>query len=1117
MSTLMRRSLLGAVLGLVFLPGLAMSDSRGPGPGQPLDEKELEALQKDIARFEEATNDYRGTVRHIVQREYSDKRKALMSRYQSSLDAEDKAEKSRRAAAIVLFENFLGKYANDDRWTPDAMFRLAELYFERSQEEYLLASQAANASGAQVTPDFNKTVEIYRQLIQKFPDYRLVDGAYYLMSYCLGEMAREAEALQIMRALVCANHYKAGDPPPAPAPSKGRGAKFEDVYADCEPVKKDSRFLPEGWTRVGETHFDNSELDQAISAYGKVLKFPDSAYYDKALYKQAWSYYRADNYPEAIKRFDDLVVFSDKKKAESGQEGSDLRTEAVQYLGVSFAEKDWNGDSIDDPETGLERAEKFYRGREKEPHVREIFAKLGDIYFDQTEFPRAIAVYKRTLEKWPYDPANPKLQDRVVMAFERQRDFQRALVEREVLAKKYLKGGEWYKKNQDNKEAIDTAMELAELALVSTAVNHHKAAQDLKKMIAATKKPTPQQLEQVGKEYAYAAQAYEKYLEAYPNSKNTYEYSYSYAETLYYSGRFLDAAHAYEKVRDSNLDNKYAEDSAFNAVKAYEAYLSLQRQAGKFPEPPMPEVGKVTMPLKPLDIPEPVAALQKAYEAFTERVPSSGRIPTMTYKVAETDYRYLHWDTARPKLEAVLEKYCKDGDIGANAGNALKVSYTIENDLDKLGAFVDRLQKLNCGTTTTAQKNQEENKKLGLGVKFKKADKLFEEKKYEEAAALYVQIVDSDPKNPDADKALNNAAVSYENVKRFTAATRMYERIVQEYPTSKFVDDALFRTAVSYQKGFEFDKAVVSYLRLAEDKTFASSTHHNDSLYNAAVILENDQNYAKAAELFKRYAKEPSIKREDASEAFFRVAMIYIKMKDADKTISTLKEYIKNYGQDTKGSQRVLESYFKMAEAWESKRDKPTANDLYRKIVSLGGSAAPASDQAEYPAHAAFILTEQKLVELQKLKLQGGKEFEASFKKLTKESKAMSEEYSKILGYKRATWMLAAYFRIGYVYELISKSLAATLQLPCPSEIKRKFKQEGCDVYMQELQNAIEKQLGPIDEEVVKRYAATIEQAGKLGASNEWTKLARSRANAYNPEKFPMVKDERVELQMDYP
>jgi cellulose synthase operon protein C len=1103
----LQHGVLGAAL---LLPLVVGAD--GP-PTQSVDPvKELDGIQQEIARFEEASKDFKGTVKHVVQQEYVEKRRQVMGRYQAQIEKEESDEKVRRVSAITLFETFLQKYPNDERWTPDAMFRLAELYFEKSNDEYLAATAQANSSGAQVTPDYQRTIDLYKDLIGRFPQYRLVDGAYYLLGWCLGEMNKEGEALQAMRALVCINKYKPLDPPAPLEPSKGKsvkGLKGDDRYATCEPVKKDSRFLPEAWTRVGEFHFDNSELEGAIAAYQRVLAFPDSAYFDKALYKLAWSYYRADDYPEAIKRFDELVVFSDKKKAESGAEGSDLRVEAVQYLGISFAEKDWDGDGNEDPVSGLDRLDKFYRGRENEAHVREIYAKLGDIYFDETEYFHAIEVYKRALAKWPYDPANPKLQDRVVMAFERQRDFTNALKEREVLAHNYTKGTEWYKKNRDNKEAIDTAADLAELALVSAAVNHHKAAQDLKKLLAAQKKPDVTMLEKISKEYAQAAEAYEKYLEQYPRSKNTYEYSYAYAETLYYSGRFLDAAAQYEKVRDSNLDNKYAEDSAFNAVKSYEKYMELQTAAGKYKEPPLPADGKIAVPVTPMQIPDPVARMQKAYDVFAQRVPNSGRVPTMSYKAAEIYYRYLHWDEARPRLEAIIGKYCKD-DMGANAGNAILVSYTIEKNLDKIEEWANRLKTANCGSAAVAMKNQADLTKLGLGVKFQKADKLFNDKQYEAAASLYVQIVDSDPKNEDADKALNNAAVAYENVKRFAAATKLYERIVNEYPTSKFVDDALFRTAVSYQKAFEFDKAVVSYLRLAQDSRFAGSSHRTDAIFNSAVILENNQDYPRAAELFQKYANDKSVKREDQSEAYFRSALIFEKMKDWDKAIKTFNAYVKAYGTDPKGSTRNLEAYFRSAQAHEQKKDHRSAEDLYRKIVNAGSAVSPASEQAEYPAHAAFILTELKLPQVEKAAIKGGgKQLAASVQNFKTKVQELVADYNKVIGFRRASWTLAAYFRTGYLYETFSKALLAA---PCPPEVK-KLGAEACDIY----RDQIEQTVAGVDEEAVKRYGVTLQKAGELGVSNSWTKLARTRANAYKPDLFPMVKDERIDMQMENP
>ena len=484
----------------------------------------------------------------------------------------------------------------------------------------------------------------------------------------------------------------------------------------------------------------------------------------------------------------------------------------------------------------------------------------------------------------------------------------------------------------------------------------------------------------------------------------------------------------------------------------------------------------------------------------------SGRVPTMAYKSAELDLRFLHWDTARPRMEQLVEKYCKEGDIGANAGNAIIVSYTVENNLDKLETWANKLKNQGCGSKELAAKNTAELGKLSLGIKFKRADQLFADQKFEEAAQLYVQIVDADPKGDDSDKALNNAAVSYENVKRFAAATRLYERIVAEYPDSKFVDDALFRTAVSYQKGFEFDKAVVSYQRLAEDKRFANSTHRTDSVYNAAVILENDQNYAKAAELFRRYAADKSVKRDDQAEAFYRMARIYEKMKQPDQTIKAMNDYIKNYGSDPKASQRNLEAMFKIAQAYEAKKDRDSAEKQYKKIVLAGANVAPASEPAEFAAHASFILTEERLPPIEKAKISGGGkklgDSIASFKKSVTDTVG---EYNKILGYKRANWTLAAYFRTGYLFELFSKALLAA---PCPPEVK-KLGPEGCDVYREQIEQAV----ASVDEEAVKRYGVTLEQAGKLGVSNEWTKLARLRANQYKPDVFPMVKDERIGME----
>ena len=135
-----------------------------------------------------------------------------------------------------MFEAFLLKYPNDKRWTPDAMFRLAELYYEKSAEEYLDADEAykkaLDGPNPPDTPpprvDYTKTINLYRRLLTEFPSYRLLDAAYYLLGFCLGEMGEEQQAKQALLALVCANKYKPLDPPvqlPKPDRKSGDGRR----------------------------------------------------------------------------------------------------------------------------------------------------------------------------------------------------------------------------------------------------------------------------------------------------------------------------------------------------------------------------------------------------------------------------------------------------------------------------------------------------------------------------------------------------------------------------------------------------------------------------------------------------------------------------------------------------------------------------------------------------------------------------------------------------------------------------------------------------------------------------------------------------------------------------
>lgn len=1073
-------------------------------------------IAEDFKRYVETARTMREALTELAREGFGRRREQLKASYASRIQEEEKEEKARRTQAIAQFEQFLVTYPQKPRFTPDALFRLAELYFERSSEDFIAAVK--QRSGGEISPDgvesggalpdFSASVALYQRLLRDYPEYRNSDGATYLLGYCLGEMGREAEARQAFLGLVCRNKFAPLD---APAPALGKKAT-KHPYEGCQPLRPGSRLLAETWTRIGENHFDRAELDAAIFAYSQVLTEPESPLFDKALYKLAWSHYRADRFSDAVKRFDELVVLADQKKIVSNtgeRSGSTLRGEAIQYLALSFAERDWDGDGRDDAEPGLQRAEKFFRGRMLEPHVREVFQRMGDVLFDRTDYQRAAEVYKRTITLWPDAPENPKLQERVVLAFERQRNFEQALREREALAQRFAEGSEWFDRNRNNPDALKTAQELADAALMNAVFRRHESAQKLREQVQASKKPDPKLAAQAVDEYRRAAESYEAYLRSHPRDKNAYEYRYYLAESLFYGQRFPESAVAYEEVRDADPQGKYLEDAAYGAVKAREeAVAALYKQGGASGgEPPLPAVGKVQPPVTPMPLPDEVAKLQAAYDRYVALLPTSQKAALLSYKAAEIDFRYLRFAQARPRFADILAKHCKD-ERAVDAGNALLVSYTIESDLEKLEEWTGKLRSSGCGGgSALAQAQAGSIQKLSAQVRFKKAEQLLAQKQYAQAASLFVEIVDKDPRAQDSDKALFNAAVAQENLKRYGAATDLYERVVRDYPQSPLLDEALFRAAVNHQRFFDFDKAVTAYKQLATEARFKASSHRHDALYNAALIADNDQSYAQAVELWKLYARDPKTSPEDAAQALFKAALAVEKLGPAGRAEAELSQFVSRYGKDEAQLPRIVEAHARIAKAQIKLANPVDAIESQKKAAQLGQRLPAGSDAAEYAAEAAFLLAERRLAEIERQKIGGsGKELENSITDFNRRVNEAVVEYDKVLGYKRATWTLAAYFRMGYVFELYAKALLAA---PCPPEVRR-LGTDACDVY----RGKIEESVAGIEEKAAARYLTTIEQAGRLGVSNQWTKLARVRGNAYRPEKVPLIKDEHIAQQL---
>ncbi len=204
--------------------------------------------------------------------------------YASRLAARERERAAIRQRGIRDAELFISQNPKS-RILDEVMMRLAELYYEQAQEDFLMAMRqyeedlAAYERGEGTSPpseppkQFDKPLRLLQGVIEQFPHSEYVDDALYNQAFILEELGKDTAAVALYRRLL---------------------EEFPD-----------SRYVPNALLRVGEYYFNppRNDLRTAIQFYERVLEYRDSPRYDEALYRLGWSHYRLSEFSQAISYF----------------------------------------------------------------------------------------------------------------------------------------------------------------------------------------------------------------------------------------------------------------------------------------------------------------------------------------------------------------------------------------------------------------------------------------------------------------------------------------------------------------------------------------------------------------------------------------------------------------------------------------------------------------------------------------------------------------------------------------------------------------------------------------------------------------------------------------------
>ncbi len=1005
-------------------------------------------LERQKLHYESIVKEYLEEIQTLVRRNIEERRRAIERKYEPVIARELEKEAQSRSDAIVLFEEFIRRYPDNEKYTPGAMYRLAELYYERSvieQERRMVAYEDAIAAleRGEITKepeipviDFSPTIKLYRTILETFQDFKYMGAVYYMLGYCLHESGEPEKAVKVWLELM----------------EKG----IETPY------------IAELNLRVGEFYFDNNQLPEAEKYFEKGVKYTDSELFDKILYKLAWTYYRQNFFEKAVETFTELIMFADDMSSKGIDRGQDLRPESIQYIAISFADEEWGS---------VDKAIEYFSTIDGSNFEKDVFEQLGKYYGENSYYSEAEKAYRFILNKYPNYENAPRIHNSMIRLMYQAREFDRASRETAIFAQMYDQDSEWVRVNRGNATVVQEANEWAREALLNTAAFHHRQAQAFRERGDE---------ERAVEEYRAAAAAYGDYLVKFPYTADSYDITFSFADTLFYSGEIEKAVVVYERIRDDQHQDKNREDAAYQTFVCYNI-LWQQSEDSK-----IKGTEKRGTPFSLLErklIESGDIYFQVARESIEGK-------PAIAYNAARIFFDHGEFAEAERRYLSIINEFPQH-EISILAARDIIASYTEREDWVGVARWSKILSERLSPTETESRVVEQEFTTYRAGALFMYAQKLEEEKKYREAAAEYLRIVEENPYNENADKALSNAAINYQRAMMFDSALQLHERIYKEYPYSELAPQSLFLVGSTAERSFDFEKAVDAYKLLYEK--YPAYQRRNDAIYNAGFLLERLKRYREAATFYRLFYNEAK-ETPEGKEALYLAGTMYWKAEDWRAMIKSSQNFIDTFSNDPEVAHLVMRSYYNIAKVYEEKLNNwNQAKRVYQQIVDYYENNEVKSEEAIlYVAEAQFKLIEDDFNAYVKLKVGGRNEkaLEESFMRKRDSIAPLIERYTNIMTrYPAAEWVLASMYRIGYILQNFASTLMNSEPPPGMG-----FEEE--EIYFAML----EEQIAGFEDQAVDYYSRGLERARELRVFNRWTQLMTDRLSSLRSAEFSFGK-----------
>jgi outer membrane protein assembly factor BamD (BamD/ComL family) len=659
-----------------------------------------------------------------------------------------------------------------------------------------------------------QAIVLYQKLLKEYPLYERNDQVLYQMSRAYEELGKVEEAMTVMN-------------------------QFIRTYPT-------SRYMDEVQFRRAEYYFtrkkflDAEEAYQAIVAIGAV-----SSYYELALYKLGWTFYKQDLYEEALQQY--FALFDYKLSigydfAQTEDKSASQRIEdTYRVISLSFS-------NMGGPETVTD----YFARHGQRSYEDQVYSHLGEYYVTKRRYSDAAASYKAFVGLYAFHEVSPHFNMRIIEIYLKGGFGQLVVEAKKEFAQTYALNADYW--HYFDVAARPDVIGFLKSNLKDLANHYHALYQDQR------------HARDKAANYQEALLWYRSYLSSFPSESESPAINYQMAELMLENRDFGDAAVAYEYTAYNYPLHEHSSAAGYAAVYAYREQLKVVPQSRR---------GEVKQQI-----------IQSSLK-FADTYPEHEKVTIVLGAAADDLYEMKNYELAVTTARKLLDHYpTADKDLVRSAW--LVVGHG-SFDLKQYAAAEDGYLHVLALTAEQEPTRPKLLDNLAAAI-YRQGEQANVLQDYAAAADHFLRVGKLAPQSQIRPTAEYDGAAALIKLQDWARAAEVLTAFRREFPQHELQPEVTKKVAFVYRSAGKLALAAAEYERIERESQ--DDEVRRGALLIAAELYQEIDDKQNALAVYRRYVGLFPQPVEAALEIYDKMATVNLQLEDRKGYLAILEKMV---------------------------------------------------------------------------------------------------------------------------------------------------------------------------------------------------------------------------------